>query len=271
MADPDNAFTGSVPELYSRYMEPMLFAPYARDLARRIARRPGTDTLETACGTGALTRALRRALPEPATITATDLNPAMLDHARTLPGADRVRWQQANAQDLPFPDAAFDTVVCAFGVMFFPDKPRAYREALRVLRPGGRFLFAVWNELETMELQFIAHTAAAALYPRDPPQFLRRTPCGYHDQAAIRADLAGTGFAAPRIETLERTSQAASAAAAAIGFVRGTPLGGEITARDPAGLDRAEAAVRAAITDRFGAGPIRARMQAHVVIVRRAS
>ncbi len=150
-------------------------------LAGRIAGLASGDILETACGTGIVTRALRRVLPETAAITATDLNQPMLDHAASLPGGKRVCWRQADAQALPFPDAAFDAAVCAFGVMFFPDKGRAYREALRVLRPGGRFMFTVWNTLETVELQFIAHTAVAALYPHDPPGFFRRIPCGYHD------------------------------------------------------------------------------------------
>lgn len=269
MANTDVAFTGSVPELYTRYMGPIFFEPYADNLAGRIAGMASGDIIETACGTGIVTRALSRVLPETVAITATDLNQPMLDHAKTLPGGERVRWQQADAQALPFPDAAFDAVVSAFGVMFFPDKVRAYREALRVLRPGGRFMFTVWNTLETVELQFMAHTAVAALYPHDPPGFLRRTPCGYHDIAAIRADLAQSGFGDADIETLDLASRAASAHDAAVGLIRGSPLSAEITARDPAGLDRAVEATTEAITARFGAGPIQARMQAHVVTVQR--
>lgn len=269
MANADLAFTGSVPELYTRYMGPMLFEPYAENLAVRMAGMASGDILETACGTGIVTRALCRVLPGTVAITATDLNEPMLDHAKALPGGERVRWQQADAQALPFPDAAFDIVVSAFGVMFFPDKVRAYREALRMLRPGGRFIFTVWNKLETVDLQFMAHTAVAALYPQDPPGFLRRTPCGYHDTATIRADLAQSGFGASIIETLSLASLAASARDAAIGFVRGTPLSGEIVSRDPDGLDHAVEAVTEAIAARFGSGQIEARMQAHVVTVQR--
>ncbi len=269
MTDADIAFIGSVPELYTRYMGPVFFKPFAEDLAGRVAGMAGRDILETACGTGIVTRALRRVLPETAAITATDLNQAMLDHAQALPGGERVRWQQADAQALPFADAAYDTVVNSFGVMFFPDKLRAYREALRVLRPGGHFVFSVWNRLETVDLQFLAHNAVAALYPQDPPGFLRRTPCGYHDIAAIRADLGQAGFGDADIETLDLACRAASARDAAVGLVRGTPLSGEIAARDPGGLDRVVDAAEVAIAARFGAGPIEARMQAHVVTVRR--
>jgi ubiquinone/menaquinone biosynthesis C-methylase UbiE len=269
MANIDTAFTGSVPELYTRYMGPVFFEPYAENLASRVAGMSSDDILETACGTGIVTRALCRILPETVAITATDLNQPMLDHATGLPGGERVYWQQADAQALPFPDEAFDVVVSAFGVMFFPDKIGAYREALRVLRPGGHFIFSVWNELERVELQFEAHTAVAALYPHDPPGFLRRIPCSYHDIASIRVDLAQSGFRDVDIETLELASQAVSARDAAIGLVRGTPLSGEVAARDPTGLDRAVEAVTGAIAARFGAGPIQARMQAHVATAQR--
>lgn len=271
MPGTDTAFTGSVPELYTRYMGPVFFEPYAEDLARRVAGMARGEILETACGTGIVTRALGRVLPGAVSVTATDLNQAMIDRARTLPGGERVHWRQADAQALPFPDAAFDLAICSFGVMFFPDKRRAYREARRVLRPGGQFIFTVWDKLEAIELQFLAHAAVAALYPGDPPEFFRRTPCGYHDIATIRADLAQSGFTGATIETLELASRAASAHDAAVGLVRGTPLSGEIALRDPAGLDGAVEAVAAAIATRFGGGPIEARMRAHIVTLRRPS
>ena len=110
------------------------------------------ELLETACGTGILTRALAARLPEAVAITATDLNEPMLDFARLQPSGGRVAWRQADAQALPFSDGTFDAVVCQFGVMFFPDKQRAYREVFRLLKPGGRFLFSVWDRLETNDL-----------------------------------------------------------------------------------------------------------------------
>lgn len=271
MANADIPFSGSIPELYTRYMGPVFFEPYAQELARRVAATESADILETACGTGIVTRALRRALPAAAAITATDLNPPMLDYARTLPGGERVRWQQADAQTLPFPDAGFDAVVCSFGAMFFPDKPRAYREALRVLRPGGRFLFSVWSTLESSELVSLAHHTVAALFPQNPPNFMLRMPHGYHDTAAIRADLAHAGCEEPMIETLDLVSRAKTARDIATGIVRGTPLSVEILARDPAGLDRAAEAVTETITARFGTGSIEVPMQAHVVTVQRGA
>ena len=259
------AFSGSVPELYTRYMGPVFFAPFADVLAQRVSTMGVGAILETACGTGIVTRALRKALPA-AAITATDLNGAMIEHAKTFPGGEGVIWQAADAQALPFPDATFDRVVCAFGVMFFPDRVRAYREAKRVLRQGGgRFLVTVWDRLETIELQLIAHEAVAALYPDDPPAFFRRTPCGYFDLDLIRGDLAQAGFSDVSIETLDPPCRAENARDVAVGMVKGTPLSAEIVARDPGGLDAAVEATTKAITARFGAGPIDARMQAHLV------
>jgi SAM-dependent methyltransferase len=263
------AFTGSVPEIYTQYMGPIFFVPFAEEIARRLHGMTTGHVLETACGTGIVTRALRRLLPDPVGIIATDLNQSMLNHAKTLPENERITWQQANAQSLPFANAAFDIVVTSFGAMFFPDRVGAYQEVHRILRPDGRYIFTVWGALETIDLQFIAHTTVAALYPDDPPDFLRRVPCCYHDTAAIRADTERSGFSDIRIETLDLPSRAASARDAAIGLVRGTPLSAEIVARDPNGLDRAVAATTDAITARFGSGPIEAGMQAHIITLRR--
>lgn len=138
MSETDRVFTGEIPIFYDRYLGPQIFADYAEDLARRAAALRPARVLETAAGTGIVTRALAGSLATEAEITATDLNQAMLDFAAAQPGLERVTWQQADAQRLPFDDRSFDAVLCQFGVMFFPDRLAGYREARRVLRPGGR-------------------------------------------------------------------------------------------------------------------------------------
>jgi SAM-dependent methyltransferase len=264
MASIDTAFVGSVPELYTRHMGPMFFEPYAADLAARLQGMAVESLLETACGTGILTRALAEMLPKTAAITATDLNQPMLDFAQTQPGGERVRWQQADAQDLPFSDESFDIAVCQFGVMFFPDKQKAYTEAFRVLRPGGRFLFNVWDRIDNVDLVFIVHETATDMFPKDPPMFLARTPTGYHDVAVIHADLARAGFTESTVDTRKMPCRTPSARHPALGLIPGSPLGGEISARDPAGVDRAVEAATRAVAKRFGPGPIEASMQAHI-------
>src|SRR5215470_8082519 len=269
MKDTDKLFVGSMPALYDRHLGPFIFEPYAQDMAERVARFGPRRLLETAAGTGIVTRALARALPESTAITATDLNQAMVDYAAAQTDARNVTWRQADALALPFPDGSFDAVVCQFGVMFFPDKRAGFREALRVLNPGGRFLFSVWDRIEENEISRVVTDAVAALFPADPPQFLARTPHGYHDVAVIREQLRDAGFARVEIETVAKRGRAPSARDPAIGFCQGSPLRSEIEARDPGRLAEATDAAAAAIAARFGAGPIEGKIQALVITAQR--
>lgn len=259
----DAAFVGSIPDIYERYLGPMLFEPYARDMARRFEGFEG-DLLETAAGTGRVTRALAKAAPR-AKILATDLNQPMLDTAAGLTVASNIEWRQADAQALPFADASFDAVVCQFGVMFFPDKAAGFAQARRVLRPGGRLVFNVWDDIADNEISRVVSDAVAEMFPKDPPRFLERTPFGYHDREAIAAALAEAGFAAPQFDVVRLELRSPSAADAAIGLCTGTPLRGEIEARDSEGLDAASEAATAALTEAFGGGEIVGYGQAVVV------
>jgi ubiquinone/menaquinone biosynthesis C-methylase UbiE len=261
----DRIFAGSIPALYERYLGPLIFHPYAVDLAERIADAMPDRVLETASGTGILTRALARRLPDATEITATDLNQPMLDFAAAQPGVDRITWRAADALALPFFDQSFDVVACQFGAMFFPDKVAGYREALRVLRDGGRLMFSVWDRIEENEFAAVATAAVAALFPSDPPSFLARTPHGYYDAARIRGELAAAGFARATVETVECRSQAASPRDPAIGYCQGTPLRNEIETRDASRLEEATDAAAAALGSRFGLGPIDGKIQAHVI------
>ena len=266
----DKVFAGSIPTFYDEVLVPLIFAPYASDLARRVAARAPRDVLEIAAGTGVVTRAMRALLPASTTLVATDLNPGMLDTAAKVGTPGPVKWQQADAMALPFDDASFDVVVCQFGVMFFPDKAKAFAETRRVLRPGGAFLFNAWDRIEDNEFADVVTAALAALFPDDPPRFLARTPHGYHDRAAIERDLRAGGFAAPaRIETIAARSAAASPRVPALAYCEGTPLRSEIVARDASRLAEAIDLATAAVAKRFGSGAVDGRIQAHVVAVER--
>jgi len=264
MTETDKAFTGAIPLLYDRHLGPMLFEPYAADLAGRVARLAPTQVLETAAGTGIVTRAIRRALPAGTAILATDLNPPMLDHAAARMAAGSVTWRQADATALPCTDGSFDAVICQFGVMFFPDKRMGYREAWRVLRPGGTYLFNVWGRIEANEAAHVVSDAVAGLFPDDPPQFLPRTPYGCYDTDIIRDALAHVGFSRIDVETVELRGRAPSPRDPAIGFCQGSPLRSEIEARNPALLQQAVEHAAAAVAARFGAGPIDTRLRAHI-------
>ena len=144
MPETDKVFAGSIPENYDRYLVPLIFESFAQDIAQRAGALSPRSVLETAAGSGVVTRALTPRLSPDASYAVTDLNQPMLDYAATRQPADnRISWRQADALTLPFEDAAFDLVCCQFGVMFFPDRQAGYREAKRVLKPGGYFLFTV--------------------------------------------------------------------------------------------------------------------------------
>jgi|KBSSwiStaDraftv2_1062776.scaffolds.fasta_scaffold186643_1 SAM-dependent methyltransferase len=260
---PDAAFVGAIPEIYERCLGPMLFEPYARDIGRRFQGFDG-ELLETAAGTGRVTRALAEASPN-AAIVATDLNAPMLAEAERRVRAPNVRYQTADAQALPFPDARFDAVVCQFGVMFFPDKPAGFSEASRVLRPGGRYVFNVWGELARNALAQVVHDTVAGLFPHDPPAFLGRTPYGWNDRDAIESALKAAGFGEVAIETVALPTATTSATLAAEGLCLGTPLRGEIEARGEDQLDAAMQAVTRALEAKFGQGQISAPGEALVV------
>jgi ubiquinone/menaquinone biosynthesis C-methylase UbiE len=265
MTTTDTMFAGSIPALYDRFMVPMKFEPYAADVAERAKQFQPRDILETAAGTGVVTHALHRALPD-ANIVATDLNPAMLEMAVDRLRSSKVRYQAADAQDMPFGDQSFDLVVCQFGVMFFPDKLAANREAFRVLIPGGRYLLLIWDSLERNPASKAVHEAVAAQFPADPPQFYARVPFGYFDLELITADLMAAGFDDIEFETITHRSRLPSAIDAATGMCQGSPLRSEIEARDHAALDRVTEAAARALAKFEGPDGFDAPMSAHLVI-----
>ncbi|MBS0341203.1 MAG: methyltransferase domain-containing protein [Proteobacteria bacterium] len=266
MADSDKVFAGSIPKLYDTLMVPLIFAAYAGDMAVRVAASLPGSVLETAAGSGVVTRALASKLSTDARYVVTDLNQPMLDYAASRQGGGgRIEWRQADALHLPYEDASFDVVFCQFGAMFFPDRVAGYAEARRVLRPGGLYLFSVWDRIEENEFADEVTNAVAAVFPRDPPRFLARTPHGYHDVAVIRSEVGSAGFSHVQLETSEKVSQAPSAREAATAYCQGTPLRNEIEARDASLLQLATDRSTEAIAKRHGDGPVSGKIQAHVI------
>jgi SAM-dependent methyltransferase len=264
----DTSFQGAMPLVYERCLVPLIFKPYAEEMADRVLASAPGRVLEIAAGTGVMTRALSSRLPAETTLVATDLSGPMLQVAQAQGTARPVTWQQADAMELPFADGRFDAVVCQFGAMFFPDKARAFAQARRVLAPGGLLLFSVWDRIEDNDFPLVVTQAVAALFPDDPPTFLARVPHGYHDVAAIRRDLAAGGFeAAAMVETVSMRSAADTPALPAVAFCQGTPLRNEIEARGGASLTEATAAATKAIAARFGHGAIDGQIKAHLVTV----
>jgi len=270
MSDLDKNFVGSIPEIYDAYLVPLIFESYAQDLADRAVSLGPATVLETAAGSGVVSRALISGLSPEAHYTVTDLNKPMLDHAASQQDTDyRISWRQADALNLPFDDASFDVVLCQFGVMFYPDRAAGYAEAFRVLKPGGTLIFNVWDRIGTNEFADVVTVAVARIFPDDPPQFLSRTPHGYYDENLIRDELSVAGFTAVDYESLEAISSAPSPRHPAVAYCQGTPLRNEIEERDAGLLDHATDCAADAIAARFGAGPVAAKVCGHVITAKR--
>lgn len=268
MKDEHAQFAGSIPAAYDRYLGPLLFQPYAEDLAARLQVQENGSVLELACGTGILTRELRNRLPATVKLIATDLNEPMFQNAAAkFAKGEAVEWRQADACSLPFADRLFDAVVCQFGIMFVPDKALAAREAQRVLKPGGIFLFNVWDAMEHNELGRIAHETIASYFDKDPPAFYQ-VPYGYHDEDEIRRVLEEAGFKYVRIDLVAKVAGASRAEDAATGLVQGNPVAVAIAERDPSLLPIITHAVAGALKNRFGEADMRAPMRALIVQAR---
>lgn len=266
MPETDRAFAGAIPDVYDRLLVPLIFEPYAADLAERVARLAPRAVLEVAAGTGVVPRALAPRLGSDATYVVTDLNPPMLERARARQPEDgRIEWRQADATALPFEDARFDVVLCQFGVMFLPDRVAGYREAARVLRTGGRLLFSAWDGLDGNDVPDTVWHAVVGCYPDDPPTFFSRVPHGYNDVRRIRADVEAAGFGAVEIETVTCDCEAPDAGTAAVAFCQGTPIRNEIEARRSPSLADVTDRAAGALTARYGPGTVRGRIRAHVV------
>jgi SAM-dependent methyltransferase len=270
MVDTSANFSGSVPEYYDSCLGPAWFDGFAADLARRLSARPPGDVLEIACGTGLLTRHLRERLDPAVLLVATDLSAAMLKYARDkLSGAEGIEWREADAASLPFDERRFAAVVCGFGVMFAPDKRKAFGEVRRVLKEGGTFLFSVWDSIDELPHAMASAEVIEGLFPGD--REMRFTvPYDMHDPALLRELLAQQRLEEVRIEKKRLPVNGVSARTIATGLIRGTPRSLLIEKRGVP-LDQVIDRIAAALTRIGGADPYRGHAQAVVVEARRMS
>lgn len=260
----NTAFSGSIPTQYDAHLGPLFFEPFALHLADRISELAPGRVLELACGTGRLTRHMAGRLQPLVRIIATDVNPAMLQFAQEVITDARVEWNVVDAVDLPYPDASFDLVVAQFGVMFYSDRVKAYREALRVLKPGGRMIFTCWNELEENPAAHITQELVRHFFPTDTPAFYT-VPFAYHDRELIREEVLAAGFARVKLELPELVGYADEAANAAKGLLEGSPIHTAIMDRDPHALPAMRAMLATQLSAEFGAEELKVPLSAWVV------
>jgi len=225
MTTPANAratFGGSIPEYYDRCLGKSYFGPAATEITRRVPEKPGGDVLELACGTGLASRRIRAHLDPSVRFIATDLSPAMIEYARSQPGTDNIEWREADMCSLPFGDGEFALAICALGFMFPPDRAKAFSEARRVLEPGGKLLFSVWDRIEENPTGLVGAEALEGLAPGDP-DLVFRTQYELGDPDLVRRLVTGAGFTDVRIDSVAMEVSGESARTLATGQVRGTP------------------------------------------------
>lgn len=255
MSSNASQFVGDIPAHYDNGLGPNLFADFAADLACRASALRPSRVLELAAGTGIVSRELRNGLGSGTALTVTDLNAPMLDWARSKFAVDEnVSFATADAMALPFDAAAFDLVVCQFGVMFFPDKVSAFRETSRVLENGGTYLFNVWARLEDNAFARLAHIVTSEFFPADPPGFYR-VPFSYADPGEVVRDLSAAGFSNIGHEHLRITKAIGDMHGFATGLVFGNPLIDEIRSRGNVSPDEIAGRLEDRLIEEFGQNP----------------
>lgn len=263
MIDSDTAFIGSIPEYYDQYFGPIIFEQYAQDLVRRISVPDGGTVLEIAAGTGIVTRHLRNALPQNVKVIATDLNESMLEYAqRKFNGYENIEFETAEADNLSYPPAFFDAVVSQFSLMFFPDKQIAINETARVLKPGGTFIFNIWDSFEHNHLLQTVNEALIQLFVDDPPKFFDVPYC-YYQIDEVKRLLGLAGFGDIEISVLPRISHSETARHVALATILGTPVSLQIVERGFE-LKQVVVIVEDAVSEKYGYSSIEAKMQAIV-------
>lgn len=263
MSEASARFLGTIPEVYDRHLGPVIFEPFAKDLARRVTVTTEEPVLEVACGTGILTEQLHARLPAKVRLIGTDLNQPMIDHARSKMGAvERIEWRSADAASLPFTSASFSALACQFGLMFVPDKEAAFREARRVLAKGGLFAFNVWGSFDHNPFGRIAHDTIGSFFSADPPTFYE-VPFGFHDPDVLRRLLEATDFGQVDLESVTLEARSPSAKSFAVGLVKGSPVSIAIQERGVA-PDPIVDALEAALARAGGDHPFRSTMRALV-------
>lgn len=257
------SFSGSIPKNYDEYLGPMFFEPYATDIAARINPSSVNLALELGCGTGRVTRHLRKVLAERSLLIASDISPDMLTFAKEKLKALNIDWRIIDAHELPFSDNSVDLIVCCFGYMFVTDKSKAFTEAYRVLRPGGTLLIATWDKLEVNEASYVFRKTVKKYFGDSLPESYK-LPFSMNDPAIIEDSLQHAGFSKIKSEVVVKESFCTSAKKAAEGLTIGGSLYNEIISHNPAWLDEIQSTVEKELGEKYGSAPMIAPMKAVV-------
>jgi len=252
-----------ISEKYDRYLGPFLFEPFALDLVNRIAAKNYENVLELACGTGRVTRHLRRVLPK-AKIVATDSHGDMIRVASQQLPDENIQWQVADAQQLDFGDASFNLIVCQFGLMFMRDRSKVLAEIYRILKPGGKFIFNTWDKIENNGAIYLGNQIICSYFPEHPPTNYR-LPFTLHQPDLLETNLLATSFKNIKVGAVEKEGISPSAKDAAIGIVEGNPVYNLIVQKDPNLVEVISSAVEQKIAEAYGEHPLKTPLRAWVL------
>jgi ubiquinone/menaquinone biosynthesis C-methylase UbiE len=259
-----SAFAGSIPANYDKFLGPLLFEPYALDLAERLKGRRLCSVLELACGTGRVTAHLAKLLEPDGKLVATDLNPDMIEVARRQVTASNIEWKVVDAQELPFEAGSFDHIVCQYGVMFFPDKRKAFSEAFRVLQQGGLYLFNTWDDIRNNPRINAIRTTMEDMYANESPEFFRRGPYAFYDREEIQALMEEAGFRNVRIEMVQKVTNYQNEEEIRKGFLEGSTLAAYMKDKDESQKEKLHQRVRSALIEQEAVYGTKVPLQAFV-------
>lgn len=253
------SFSGSIPEIYDKNLGPLLFEQFAIDLIERIENGSFESILELACGTGIVTKYLTEIIPADKKIVVSDLNPDMLEVAKKKVKRQNVEWKVIDMHEIPFDDSTFDLVVMQFGIMFVPDKEKVFKEIYRVLKPGGKFLFNVWQSLEKNPIANITNEVVNRHFKDNPVTFYQ-IPFSYHNESEVRKDLTNAGFKDISMDELHKTNTSVDSEFAAKGLLEGNPVVLQIKERNPDLLMQLRKELQEELKQKLGDKPMKAEL-----------
>lgn len=257
-------FTGNDAANYEAYLGPLIFEPSATAFLTHLAGISAQSILETSCGTGRLTKRLRRVFPASVKLVATDISGDMLSLAKEKMQNEDVEFRIADGQQLPFDDGTFDLVVNQYGLMFFPDRPKGFAEAYRVLKPGGHFVFATWDRTaDTPLFRLVIDGNIVPFFDQeDTARFY--LPFSLHDQGQMQRFLADAGFRNMKVMLIKFEGSAGSVKDIVNGLFLKHPMGRAVEEREPGAVSRIAAAMERSLVEYFGTGPFRFGLKAWI-------
>jgi SAM-dependent methyltransferase len=259
-------FSGEDSVNYEKYLGPLLFEPSALEFISHLGTKDIQSVLEVSCGTGRLTSHLRDYFPATTKIIASDISPDMLGLAKEKMKDSSVEFQLANAQSLPFPDDSFDLVLNQYGLMFLPDKQKGFNEAFRVLKPGGRFIFATWDSSENIPLFHLIFNVMVIPQFREEDTSRFQTPFILHNAAALNDYLTKAGFVQNNVFPIEFKSGKSSAENIVNGYFLKHALGRELANKNPEAVAPLAKEIHQGIVAEFGENDIVVDLKAFIGI-----